>query len=1082
MASAKPTLSPNTPLSYTPFSIFSRFSDSADPLADTRRNNPTTPRTLTQAVVSQRKRYRRPTRITIQVATWNIGNNPGTEAELSRWLDLQGDVLEQIPSPTGDRKKAGRRSSETTEVESVKDISDKDTAQGSTEAEGSQDEAHPSGQDKRRSERRVDLYVLGLQEVVDISSPTAVMRNDPTAIGRWRDAASKALPSDVRLILDVQLMGLLLLVYAVPGLSEHITSASATSVGTGLMGYLGNKGAVAIRLVIGETTRLAFINVHLAAGSEKTNMERRNWDAGQVMSRTKFSPVVDAGVEEEFEDQVGDEDYAWWFGDLNYRLDGMPGEDIRRLLALHMPDEESLQKAAHSPHSPFRPNADRAVSWSRSLADSDSSSVSDAATFSSTASTIVSSDDRTTRTNHAYNSGDIDSLALHPGTLESTLESLLPHDQLLAQQKAKKVLFDGWQEGRIGFLPTYKYDIGTIGVFDSSEKKRAPSWCDRILFRSKDDRKEYERRTKEEEETRRFEESIKSQNPDDVLYDYHPETDGGKPGDHAYDDESVPSAAGPFRSPHGPDDPNLLLHSYTSHQHIVTSDHKPVTAIFTLQYDEVVPDLKVQVFNEAARDFDRSENEDKPGVTIVVDALGSEVDGPLSSTVETKPIDTVGIAQNVNFGEIRFNQYVRRDLTIANTGKVPSTISFAQRQEKLSSGTPRICKPWLRVNCIVPSNVAVQEDASTSKPRDTDEIILDPGEALNVVLEIVVDAVPLLKALNDVEEELHDVLVLHVAGGRDHFLTISGTWMPSCFGRTVDELVRAPEGGVRALPSKQPEPIPTSPMFSPKSLKTKAQSSSPVLADHPVRWAAPKELYKLTEEIEDLTERAVADWEMKSKVFKEQSPWHKELAWPFHSSTDEHHERDHDLALSIREALDTGSSLKTAFPTDASVVSRLEALADTLLDFLGSLRDGIVTEQLWWDMEVENSKRTKAKLEVGSRAERDFVLDNLAKSPNHNICFVFITSMLEKVAGELADSGERPEVIAAPATGGSQRSKTLASVSEKPRSVRRSIDRRFAEIFADVIFRWGAGKERKGAAERRIKIIEVFLRKWEDLI
>ncbi|KAL1297772.1 hypothetical protein AAFC00_006309 [Neodothiora populina] len=66
---------------------------------------------------------------------------------------------------------------------------------------------------------------------------------------------------------------------------------------------------------------------------------------------------------------------------------------------------------------------------------------------------------------------------------ENNLAKLLERDQLLlSRRKNPTFRLQVFKEMPITFAPTYKYNVGTDD-YDSSEKKRAPAWCDRILFR-----------------------------------------------------------------------------------------------------------------------------------------------------------------------------------------------------------------------------------------------------------------------------------------------------------------------------------------------------------------------------------------------------------------------------------------------------------------------------------------------------------------------------------------------------------------------------------------------------------------------
>ncbi|KAL7266944.1 hypothetical protein RUND412_010489 [Rhizina undulata] len=63
------------------------------------------------------------------------------------------------------------------------------------------------------------------------------------------------------------------------------------------------------------------------------------------------------------------------------------------------------------------------------------------------------------------------------------LNALLDRDQLLTERRRNPGFrLRAFIESPITFAPTYKYDVGT-DTYDSSEKKRVPAWCDRLLYR-----------------------------------------------------------------------------------------------------------------------------------------------------------------------------------------------------------------------------------------------------------------------------------------------------------------------------------------------------------------------------------------------------------------------------------------------------------------------------------------------------------------------------------------------------------------------------------------------------------------------
>lgn len=68
---------------------------------------------------------------------------------------------------------------------------------------------------------------------------------------------------------------------------------------------------------------------------------------------------------------------------------------------------------------------------------------------------------------------------------QNNLGKLLERDQLLvARRRNPAFRLRAFEELPITFAPTYKYDVGTDN-YDTSEKKRSPAWCDRLLFRGR---------------------------------------------------------------------------------------------------------------------------------------------------------------------------------------------------------------------------------------------------------------------------------------------------------------------------------------------------------------------------------------------------------------------------------------------------------------------------------------------------------------------------------------------------------------------------------------------------------------------
>jgi len=368
-----------------------------------------------------------------------------------------------------------------------------------------------------------------------------------------------------------------------------------------------------------------------------------------------------------------------------------------------------------------------------------------------------------------------------------------------------------------------------------------------------------------------------------------------------------------------------------------------------------------------------------------------------------------------------------------------------------------------------------------------------------IEVTVCVRDIDFVRLLNDGLVKLEEILVLRVRDGRDHFISAYGKWLPTAFGRSLEELTHIPESGARGLTNS---------------------SSNNHKDKHGVPISAPRELFKLTEAISELTERAIAEWGMVKGVSEDKAPWERQphgLAWPFEPETWTLKDRQarSSLLVQAREALDTNRDFGKVFAPEVPSMHRLEILSETLVSFLRSLKDGVISASVWQGLDQQIQAREKAKQPVRSWEDSQaWVLENLAHSPAHSVSFTFVTFMLARIANEIAPVPSKPPRTSQPAkepkdgseddptspstpvsatsfiSGGSFRRKPLPSppstqdttttISAMNRR-RQAVETALATFFSDVLISSDIStlskeKERRALEERKRSIIEPFLK------
>lgn len=202
----------------------------------------------------------------------------------------------------------------------------------------------------------------------------------------------------------------------------------------------------------------------------------------------------------------------------------------------------------------------------------------------------------------------------------------------------------------------------------------------------------------------------------------------------------------------------------------------------------------------------------------------------------------------------------------------------------------------------------------------------------------------------------------------------------------------------------------------------------------------------------------------------DQAPWEKDVGWPFRGWVSEEKQRAM-LKETVREALDSDQPFSETFPPEIDSLQRLEAVAETLVQFLKSLEDGVVTEALWLELEKSQLEREKARKTLSDEDEKMWILDTLSTAPAHSVSFTFVTFMLARVANEIAPPNLPPSESGQAEAEGVQ---GLVARTRRP-----EVDAAYAGIFADATIRLPTalrGKERRVSEMRSKHVVEVFLK------
>ena len=98
---------------------------------------------------------------------------------------------------------------------------------------------------------------------------------------------------------------------------NNVGDVQVQTAGVGIGGFVGNKGAAALRFTYGNSS-ICVVSSHLSA--HRGAVGSRNSDYNNILNKVQFKDRHTDGNNSSSSISILDHDYVFWLGDLNYRI------------------------------------------------------------------------------------------------------------------------------------------------------------------------------------------------------------------------------------------------------------------------------------------------------------------------------------------------------------------------------------------------------------------------------------------------------------------------------------------------------------------------------------------------------------------------------------------------------------------------------------------------------------------------------------------------------------------------------------------------------------------------------------------